>query len=142
MKNPWVVIGVIVVLLVGGSVWYSMQVAAKANVGVVVQTHTTGSEDAAVKLVEYSDFQCPACGQFQPVVEEILAEYGDQIHFEYKHFPLTQIHPFAQPAAIAAEAAGQQGKFFEFASLLFKNQDTWTKGQIKLGFNISRWFAL
>ena len=134
MKNPWVVIAVIVALLVGGSVWYSMQVSAKANIGVVITPHTVGRADAPVKLVEYSDFQCPACGQFQPIVEEILAEYGDKIHFEYKHFPLTQIHPFAQPAAIAAEAAGQQGKFFEYASLLFKNQATWSKSSAPSAF--------
>ncbi len=134
MKNPWIVIGVIVAVLVGGSVWYSMQVSAKANIGVVVAPHTLGSTDALVTLVEYSDFQCPACGQFQPAVEEILAEYGDKLHFEYKHFPLTQIHPFAKPAAMAAEAAGQQGKFFEYASLLFKNQATWSKSATPSAF--------
>jgi protein-disulfide isomerase len=127
MKNPWVIIGVIVVALIGGSVWYSSTVSESYNEGVVIAPKITGNENAPVKLVEYSDFQCPACGQFWPIVEEVLAEYGDQISFEYKHFPLIQIHPMAQPAAYAAEAAGQQGKFYEYAHLLFTNQATWSK---------------
>ncbi len=134
MKNPWVVIGVIVVLLIGGSVWYSSTVSESYNEGVSISPKITGNENATVKLVEYSDFQCPACGQFWPVVEEVLAEYGDKISFEYKHFPLVQIHPFAQPAAYAAEAAGQQGKFYEYAHLLFTNQATWSKSPTPAAF--------
>lgn len=126
MRNPFVVIGVIVLLLIGGSVWYGSTVSSTYDEGVVVTAHTTGSDTAAVTLTEYSDFQCPACGQFQPVVEEILATYGDKLKFEYKHFPLSQLHPYAESAARAAEAAGQQGKFFEYASLLFKNQADWS----------------
>ncbi len=127
MKNPWIIIGVLMVVLIGGSVWYSSSVAEKYDAGVVVKAHTKGGESAAVTLTEYSDFQCPACGAAQPIVNEILAEYGDQIKFEYKHYPLVQIHPFAEPAARAAEAAGQQDKFFEFADMLFAKQSEWTK---------------
>jgi protein-disulfide isomerase len=127
MKNPWIVIGVIVALLVGGSLWLGSSAGETYNEGVEIKAHTMGSDAAAVTLTEYSDFQCPACGQFQPVVEEILAQYGDSLKFEYKHFPLIQIHPYAEPAAIAAEAAGQQGKFFEYAHLLFTNQAVWSK---------------
>lgn len=126
MKNPWIIIGVIAVLLIGGAIWYSGQANERYNEGVEVKAHIKGNPDAAVKLVEYSDFQCPACAQFQPVIAEILAEYGDQMSFEYRHFPLTQIHRLAEPAARAAEAAGQQGKFFEFHDLLFVNQGTWS----------------
>lgn len=127
MKNPWIVIGVIVVLLIGGSVWYSSQVGSANNDGVTINEHIKGNPAATVTLVEYSDFQCPACGQFQPVLADIMATYGDSLRFEYKHLPLTQIHPFAEPAARAAEAAGQQGKFFEYHDLLFANQATWSK---------------
>lgn len=134
MKNPWVVIGVIVVLLIGGSVWYSIEASKAYNEGVVVTEHIKGNPDATVTLTEYSDFQCPACSQFAPIVAEIMAEYGDSIRFEYKHFPLIQLHPFAQPAARAAEAAGQQGKFFEFHDLLFANQAEWTKGVAPAAF--------
>lgn len=126
MRNPFVVIGLIMVVLIGGSIWYGSSVGSTYDEGVVVTPHITGNEDATVTLTEYSDFQCPACGQFQPIVEEVLSEYGDQIKFEYKHFPLSQLHPYAESAARAAEAAGQQGKFFEYASLLFKNQAAWS----------------
>ncbi|MCU0678295.1 MAG: DsbA family protein [Candidatus Pacebacteria bacterium] len=126
MKNPWVIIGIIAVLLIGGAVWYSGEANEIYNEGVEVKAHIKGNPDAAVKLVEYSDFQCPACAAFQPVIAEILAEYGDRMSFEYRHFPLTQIHRLAEPAARAAEAAGQQGKFYEYHDLLFVNQTNWS----------------
>jgi protein-disulfide isomerase len=127
MKNPWIIVGIIAVLLIGGSIWYAGVSSEQYNEGITVAPHIKGNPDAAVTLLEYSDFQCPACAQFQPYVDDILAQYGDQLRFEYKHFPLMQIHPLAEPAARAAEAAGQQGKFFEFHDLLFINQDEWSK---------------
>lgn len=136
MKNPWLVIGVIAVVLIGGSIAYAQYVGTMSNEGVEVQAHVTGNPDADVTLVEYSDFECPACGQFYPFVKDILADYGDQIRFEYKHFPLTQAHPNAEPAARAAEAAGQQGQFFEFHDLLFENQQEWAGRS-----NASQYFA-
>ena len=134
LKNPWVAIGVVVAVLIGSSVWYSMQVDQTNNEGVTLTDHVQGGADAKVTLIEYSDFQCPACGQFEPVVQEVLAEYGDQIRFEYKNFPLIQLHPFAEQAAVAAEAAGQQGKYFEYHNMLFAKQAEWTKGVTPSGF--------
>ena len=134
MKNPWIVIAVIMFVLIGGAMWYSSSVSEKANEGVTVQTHSKGNENAAITLVEYSDFQCPACGAFQPTVNEVMAEFGDKVKFEYKHYPLVQIHPFAEPAARAAEAAGQQGKFFEYADILFAKQNEWSKSTNPTGF--------
>lgn len=121
-------------VLIGGSIWYSNSVSGTYNEGVEVKSHIKGGENATVTLVEYSDFQCPACGAFQPVLNEVLEKHGDKIKFEYKHYPLVQIHPFAEPAARAAEAAGQQGKFFEFADMLFAKQAEWTKGSNPTGF--------
>lgn len=126
MKNIWVIIGVVVVLLIGASVVLSQQLAKQANEGVVVTEHVKGNLDASVVLREYSDFQCPACAQFQPVIRDLVAQYGDSLRFEYRHFPLVQIHPSAAPAALAAEAAGQQGKFFEFHDRLFEQQAEWS----------------
>lgn len=126
MKNPWVIVGLITVILFGGAIWYSSTATEKNNEGVEVVDHIKGNPDAAVVLVEYSDFQCPACASFQPVLEEVMKSYGDKIRFEYKHFPLP-IHPYAQQAALAAEAAGQQGKFYEYHDLLFKNQQAWSQ---------------
>ncbi len=127
LRNPWVIIGIVMVVLIGGSIWYSGQVTKSYNEGVVDMTHIKGNPDVAVRLVKYSDFQCPACAQFSSVVSDVMTAYGGQVAFEYKHFPLIQIHPHAEAAARAAEAAGQQGKFFEFHDLLFANQAEWSR---------------
>lgn len=126
MKNPWIVIGVIALVLFGGSIWFGSNAAKQNNEGIVIKSHVKGNPDAAVKLVEYSDLQCPACAAFQPFVKDLVDQYGDKLSFEYKHFPLP-MHPYAIQAAVAAEAAGQQDKFFEFHDKLFENQNTWSK---------------
>ncbi len=126
MKNPWIVVLVVAAVLIGGSVWYAGNAAEKSNEGIVFTPNVKGNLDASVTLTEYSDFQCPACAAFHPRVAEILEDFPDDVKLEYKHFPLVQIHPYAEPAARAAEAAGQQDKFFEFHDLLFNNQTTWS----------------
>lgn len=82
--------------------------------------------NAKVTLVEYADFQCPACKSYHPVVKELLAAYPNDVKLLFKHFPLVSIHPNAQKAAHAVEAAGEQGKFFEFADLLYDKQGEWS----------------
>jgi protein-disulfide isomerase len=133
MKNPWIIVGAITVILFGGAIWFSSVAAEKNNEGVTVTAHIKGNPDASVTLVEYSDFQCPACSSFQPVVGTLLESYGDKIRFEYRHFPLP-IHQFAQQAALAAEAAGQQGKFFEYHDVLFANQKEWSSSATPQAF--------
>lgn len=129
MKNPWVIIAILTVVLFGGAFLYSSNVQKSADEGVEVTPHVAGNPESDVVLVEYADFQCPSCAVFHPVVKEVLDTYGDQIRFEFKHFPLIRIHPAAEPAARAAEAAGQQGKFFEYYDKLFENQETWSSSQ-------------
>lgn len=80
-----------------------------------------GSGGAIIKIVEYADFQCPYCARALPAVREIKETYGDQVEFEFKHFPLTSIHPYAQKAAEASECARDQGKFWEYHDVLFDN---------------------
>lgn len=133
-KNPWLLIGIIAVLLIGGAVWYSNAITNSSNDGVEVRAHVKGNAESAITLVEYSDFQCPACAQFAPIVDALVTEYGDQLRFEYKHFPLIQIHPNAEMAARAAEAAGQQGKFFEYHDMLFAKQAEWSGASIPGAF--------
>lgn len=87
--------------------------------------HTVGAGNKKVTVVEFGDFQCPACKSYYPIVKEIKSSYGDDITFQFRHYPLTQIHPNATISARAAEAAGKQGKFFEMHDLLYENQDTW-----------------
>lgn len=85
----------------------------------------TESASAKVQIVEFSDFQCPACRSALPSVESVMQQYGDQVQFIYRHFPLDSIHPNARDAALSAELASQYGKFWEMHDLLFANQDTW-----------------
>ena len=78
-------------------------------------------EDALVTLVEYGDFECPFCGQAEPAVRELIKEYGE-LRFVFRHLPLTDVHPHAQLAAEAAEAADRQGKFWEMHDMLMDHQ--------------------
>jgi protein-disulfide isomerase len=84
--------------------------------------HVRGPTDALVTLVEYGDFECRYCGQAEPVVRELLAGFGD-LHYVWRHLPLNDVHPHAQLAAEASEAAGAQGKFWEMYDLLLAHQD-------------------
>lgn len=81
----------------------------------------------SVIIVEYSDFQCPACRNYYPIMRELFAEFKDKAIFVYRHFPLSSIHPNADIAARASEAAGKQGKFWEMHDLLFEKQAEWSK---------------
>jgi protein-disulfide isomerase len=85
--------------------------------------HTVGPETARVTLVEYGDYECPFCGAAHPVVKQLLGLLGQDVLFAFRHFPLAQIHPHALDAAIAAEAAGAQGRFWEMHDALFTHQD-------------------
>jgi protein-disulfide isomerase len=85
--------------------------------------HVLGPEDAPVTLVEYGDFQCPHCRAAHFYLKNVLATMGDDVRFVFRHMPLTQVHPMAQPAAEAAEAAGAQGKFWPMHDSIYENQD-------------------
>lgn len=87
-------------------------------------SYVKGPADAKVTLIEFGDYQCPACGATYLVVSQILEEYKDQIKFVYREFPLA-IHQNARPAAQAAQAAGAQGKYYEMYDILFQNQKEW-----------------
>jgi protein-disulfide isomerase len=86
------------------------------------EDHLRGRLDAPVSLVEYGDYQCPYCGVAHPVVEAVREAAGDALLFVFRHFPLTTIHPYALPAAEAAEAAGAQDAFWPYHDLLFGDQ--------------------
>ena len=91
------------------------------NVGIAGGA-TRGDPAAAVTVIEFTDFQCSACGAMYPVVEDVLRSYGNRVRFVIRNFPLTQAHANAFRAAQAAEAAKAQGKFWEYIDLMFKNQ--------------------
>jgi protein-disulfide isomerase len=123
-------IGLVIVLIVGvvgGVAWYK-QASAPTDTEALVSSdsYSTGPADAAVTLIEFGDFQCPACGQAEPVIEQIRQDYADKsFRFVFRHFPLN-IHPNAPAAANAAEAAGAQGKYWEMHDALYSNQNAWS----------------
>ena len=84
--------------------------------------HIRGPEESLVTLVEYGDFECPYCGLAEPAVRELLRDYGE-VRYVWRHLPLNDVHPNAQLAAEAAEAAGKQGAFWEMHDLLLDHQD-------------------
>ena len=86
---------------------------------------TIGTESAKVTLVEYADFQCPACAAYHPMVKQLLTDYNGKIYFVYRYFPLTAIHQNAMISSLAAYAAGQQNKFWEMHDMLFQTQNSW-----------------
>jgi protein-disulfide isomerase len=86
-----------------------------------------GDANAPVTLVEYGDYQCPTCGRYHPIVSELLNRYPGKLKLQYHHYPLIQIHPNAMPAALAAEAAADQGKFWEMHDLIFEHQEEWSR---------------
>ncbi len=101
----------------------SESVLAKTNTD---SAHIRGNPDAPVTLEEFGDFQCPPCGKFSEFVEELLKEYNSRLRLVFRNFPLSG-HEHAREAALAAEAAGLQGKFWEMHDTLYREQETWTK---------------
>jgi protein-disulfide isomerase len=122
-----------VFILLGGMVWAMANFASapatdpssNLTVSPTSTDHSFGKTGSKVTLVEYSDFQCPACAQFYPVIKSIEQKYGNDILFVYRYFPLPT-HDKSEIAARAAEAAAQQGKFFEMHDKLFETQNDWT----------------
>lgn len=85
--------------------------------------HTKGLEDAPVTLVEYGDYDCPSCGDLYPILRRIQDRLGNRLRFVFRHFPLSEVHPYAQRAAEAAEAAAAQGQFWQMHGHLYEHQD-------------------
>jgi protein-disulfide isomerase len=84
--------------------------------------HLLGATHAAVTLVEYGDFECPNCKQAAPAIKLLLTRFAGRLRVAYRHFPLEEVHPHALHAALAAETAAAQGKFWQMHDLLYENQ--------------------
>ena len=134
-KRIVICVAVVLVLLVTViGVWKGASIPTSAK-GPVVKAlteavlptdWTKGSGSPKVSLVEYSDFQCPACGAYYPLIEKVFADNQNNLAFTYRHFPLPQ-HKNALAAAYAAEAAGAQGKFWQMHELIFTHQADWSE---------------
>jgi protein-disulfide isomerase len=107
---------VVVALVACGGSSGSSQSTVRVPVG---DSPQRGPSDAWVTVVEFSDFECPFCRAEQPALTDVEAIYGGDLRVVFKYFPLTNIHPHAEAAAVAAECAGEQGKFWEMHDLLF-----------------------
>jgi protein-disulfide isomerase len=96
---------------------------SKLRVPVSDQDHQTGNVKAKIVMVEYGDYQCPHCGFAHPLIKRLLKQYGHDILFIFRNFPLQEMHPQALISAQAAEAADKQHKFWEMHDMIFENQD-------------------
>lgn len=121
---------VILGLIVWGLILAGNKKPAPAQAGtpapITNEDRVRGPENAPVTLIEYSDFQCPACASYFPLVEQFMAEASSTVRFVYRHFPLPQ-HFNAGLTARSAEAAGEQNKFWDMYRLLFENQTVWAE---------------
>ena len=128
MMKPIIVIVLAVGVAAGAAVFLSRQPdapeetnAAPLTVDIKTPGHFRGPEDAVVTLVEFGDYQCPSCASMQPIIDRLLKEFGDKARLVARDFPLRQ-HAYAIKAAEAAEAAREQGKYWEYTALLYGNQ--------------------
>ena len=111
----------------------------------VERDHVRGPDDAPVTLIEYGDFECPYCGQAEGVIRELLGKFGDEIRYVWRHLPLNDVHPRAQLAAEAAEAAAAQGRFWEMYDRLLASQDELSPPDLgrhaeELGLDVERFW--
>jgi len=136
-KKTWIIFVVICIVVLGGLVILSRR--DQVNVGSVDQSkilaasaasgniadHVFGTTSQKTTLIEYGDFQCPACGTAYPILKDVTETYKDTLTFIFRNNPLTTIHPNARAGAGAAEAAGLQGKYWEMHNILYENQNDW-----------------
>ena len=128
-----VITWLVVLLILGGGTWAVIKIAGRPTETITITPDKIsdtdwlrGDRNSKAVLIEYSDFQCPACGAYHPIIEKLNQDFTNQWAFVYRHFPLITVHKNAAIAAQAAEAAGKQGKFWEMHSLLFENQNGWS----------------
>ncbi len=138
-------IGVTTITIVAGAIFFlsGRQVTQNGNQQLVdaqvlirEDSNTISSGSSKVTLVEFGDYQCPACGTVHPVIKEILEENKGKITFVFRHFPLPG-HKNAEAAAEAAEAAGERGKYWEMHGLLYENQAEWSESDNPLTIFLS-----
>lgn len=132
-KTKWIIFAVLVIAIFGGIIYISKTNdkssfngdANKVITDGPIADQAYGSKDQKVILIEYGDYQCPACLSVHAPIKAIAEQYKDKLTFVFRNFPLTNIHPNALAASTAAEAAGLQGKFWEMHDKLYETQDDW-----------------
>lgn len=124
-KGFWIIVAAIVVIF-GAVLLFKGDKAEAPTNGASASNHVVGENTKGVVLLEYGDYECVFCGQYYPIVKQVIEKYKGDITFQFRNLPLVQNHPNAFVAARAAEAANLQGKFWEMYDLLFQNQSTWS----------------
>jgi protein-disulfide isomerase len=127
MSKRFILIIVLLIAAVGGLIIFTSDNAGAPTGSGNGNTsnHLFGDGQKGVTLVEYGDYECPACGAYYPLVKQITEKYKTDITFQFRNFPLTQLHPNAYAGHRAAEAADKQGKYWEMHDLLYEGQQTW-----------------
>ena len=125
---PFIIVTAVALVTFGGgyALYRSKLGGPSATSGAASGIHVRGKANAAVTIEEFGDFQCPPCGTMSGVLHKLGDEYGSRLRLIFHHFPLV-VHAHAREAAIAAEAAHQQGKFWEMHDVLYKEQALWSK---------------
>ena len=123
-KKFWGTI-IVIMLIMGGIYWAETSNHAAAPNSSKPTSHIEGQGKDNVTLVEYGDYECPYCGQYFPIVKQVVALYSPYIYFQFRNLPLTQIHQNAFAGARAAEAAALQNKFWQMHDMLYQNQSQW-----------------
>ncbi len=128
MNKKVVSIIVMIIVVVGGFLWLTKPKAktvTPSGDSTIASNHIKGKGAKGVTLVEYGDFQCPACGSYYPIVKSLVEKYQADIFFQFKNNPLESLHQNARAGSRAAEAASIQGKFWEMHDSLYENQKSW-----------------
>lgn len=129
-KQFWGVIAAIIVVFIGIYAIAGHKSGTPSGNTSQVSNHLEGGNSAGVTLVEYGDYQCPACGEYYQPLKDTVKKFNSQIHFQFRNFPLTSLHPNAFAGARAAEAAAIQGKFWQMHDLLYdQNVAYYNSGQ-------------
>lgn len=129
------VIGIIaaIIIVIGGFLWLTKPQPETATTA-KASSHIDGTGSKNVTLVEYGDYQCPACSAYFPIVKSTVEKYKEQIFFQFRNYPLESLHQNARASARAAEAAALQGKFWEMNAVLYQNQKSWEKAGDPLSY--------
>lgn len=132
--RPFLIIGIVLVAAIAVTAWLlrsswnkSSFIAANSNsrTGSSTPSKSKASPDVVVTLEEFGDYQCPMCGTLHPSLKQMKQDFGQNLNFVFRNFPLTSVHKNAMAAAQAAEAARMQDHFWEMHDLLYENQDLW-----------------
>jgi len=130
MSKRFIIIVLALVLGFGGIFYFTKHKSSGTTAGgssnATPSNHVMGLGKKKVTLIEYGDYQCPACGAYYPLVKQLTTTYQNDIYFQFRNFPLYQIHQNAFAGGRAAEAAGLQGKYWDMHDLLYVNQQAWS----------------